>query len=78
MVYQQRNPKQALYHLELSLDTLLYRVVGSDVNETFATLLVLCLVPALLMIYENSIFARHRRAQTFPLEPQSESSSQSG
>jgi hypothetical protein len=44
----------------------------------FATLLVLCLVPALLMIYENSIFARRRRAQTLPLEIQSESSSQSG
>jgi hypothetical protein len=44
----------------------------------FATLLVLCLVPALLMIYENSVFARKGRAQIHPLTPQSESSSQTG
>jgi hypothetical protein len=44
----------------------------------FATLLVLCLVPALLMIYENSPFARKSRARTLPLTPQPESSSQTG
>jgi len=67
-----------LFETSLQAQFLIPMATSIAFGLAFATLLVLCLVPALLMIYENSIFARHRRAQTFPLEAQSESSSQSG
>jgi len=67
-----------LFETSLQAQFLIPMAASIAFGLAFATLLVLCLVPALLMIYENSIFARHRRAQTLPLETQSESSSQSG
>jgi multidrug efflux pump subunit AcrB len=67
-----------LFETSLQAQFLIPMATSIAFGLAFATLLVLCLVPALLMIYENSIFARRRRAQTLPLETQSESSSQSG
>jgi multidrug efflux pump subunit AcrB len=67
-----------LFETSLQAQFLIPMAASIAFGLAFATLLVLCLVPALLMIYENSVFARYRRAQTLPLETQSESSSQSG
>jgi multidrug efflux pump subunit AcrB len=67
-----------LFETSLQAQFLIPMATSIAFGLAFATLLVLFLVPAMLMIYENSIFAGHRRAQTLPFTPQSESSSQSG
>ncbi len=67
-----------LFETSLQAQFLIPMAASIAFGLAFATLLVLCLVPALLMIYENSIFARRQRSQTDPLAPQPESSSQTG
>ncbi|HJP45651.1 MAG TPA: efflux RND transporter permease subunit, partial [Arenicellales bacterium] len=67
-----------LFETSLQAQFLIPMAASIAFGLAFATLLVLCLVPALLMIYENSVFARRGRTQTDPLAPQPESSSQTG
>ena len=67
-----------LFETSLQAQFLIPMAASIAFGLAFATLLVLCLVPALLMIYENSVFARRGRSQTDPLAPQPESSSQTG